>query len=1175
MPKRVLAIGLGGTGKASLTILKERLEETYGQVPDNVVLLALDTDSLRDMDRFAGTRLNLGLDERNRPPEYQQIVSPGGMTMDTVFADIRSSKISADMNWMEIEKLDRMLSPAERDIRGGAQQRRPIGRTALFLRYANPVYQSIVEAIGRMYGYQESDQETWLSAQDVEKNKRVIFIISSVAGGTGSGMLIDIANLVRHAINRNQNWQSVSVSAVIVLPDAFASYTRFMDDPTNLKPNSYAALREFDRFERAHSFDLPYMIRYADDGQSITWSTNQPVDHVYLVDTASRSSQEFDLSGDPVQGVFPVISDFVMAHIDSSLGDALATLRSNAGQHYDRDAGRMYSSFNIMSYIFPVEDVIESFAYRFLHEILAREYLPIPDEKRRVQIEQETIREIEKVFTTDTVAGRANPSIVQRAMVATRKIAPETPDMSWSGLLGLISLSESGFEKDYQYLMQSLDYLRGNLVSTKAGDFKRESFDEGAIRLLNFAEQFMDDYLGRQVDPNDPESRVGGDWDVVLGQYRDALRLRFAEVLDAALLDILNRRDDQKRLLPSRLPYARALVVQLKADMVRFKAVIENLWQSTGIETIQRKVNEEVRNAITWMNNAQGKTYLPPFATEPRRAQESFRRQFIERMNLTLHRQVYRAVLDVLDSLGATEKDKDSQKSVLDIALLELEGWERTLQDVDAIMSDRDRKHTGNRKTKLATKVRRYLTDQQFEDELYLQPDHFPMVAARVLGQVGDQRGLSWERLDDQVALDFKLVTSWGKGAKGAEEIANTWFADTKELFQVVRNNVTIADRLVATFQSHPSFSNRCLLVDEPFLRYNPSHNDSPPWAERYVSFNLEKTREESARQFLQNARVALRNTQGMNVDTAAESVVACSVVQVSRGFKLMAIEAFNQCEPEYRAKIAKGRESIHLFPEEQYAAALEQSIPTLGETDNLLRALTPELVVALGNPAKLRTFTLACAYDLVYPAAYYDPETSEESEEWWLRLDDTRRLPLSQSRLVHNWEPYFLNLPSHEQTARLYLNSLQNFVLKIVEFPGIDYRIVERLKWDLEHRGVPFRGIETPFALRLADINRALNERTATLGPTADEVPDPLEREAENAGRCLEQLNLFVNRRVQGFKSSVDQRVRDMGTVMHLILRQEMGRLASEAALSSRIVLSAWDAVFATLSPEQRARGE
>jgi hypothetical protein len=1152
MAKRVLAIGVGGSGKTSLTILKERLEETYGQVPDNVVLLSLDTDSLRDVDRFAGTRLNPAFDERNRLPEFQQVVSPGGMTMDTIFADIRSNKTSAYMNWLEIEKLDRMLSPAERDIRGGAQQRRPIGRTALILRYANPVFQSIVEAIGKMYGESERDQQTATSTEEVEKGKRLIFLVSSVAGGTGSGMLLDVANLVRHAINRNQNWQSVSVSAVIVLPDAFASYTRFMDDPTNLKPNSYAALREFDRFMRVHSSELPYMVRYAENQQSITWSTNQPVDHVYLMDTASRSSsQDFDLSGDPGQGVFPAVADFMMAHIDDSLGDALATLRSNAGQHYDKGTGRMYSSFNVMSYIFPADDVIESFSYRFVRELLARLFLPIPDEKRRVQVEQEALGEIEKSFTTSTVAGRANPNIVQKAIVGTRKITPETPDMSWAGLFSLISLSDTGFAEHYQSLQQSLEYLQGGLVLTKDGDYRRESFEEGVTRLLNFTDQFQDDYLGKPIDPNDPDARAGGDWDAILSAYRDALRLRFGEVLDAALLDILNRRDDQKRLLASRLPYARALVVHLKAYMVRFKALLEKLWQDTQVETTLRQVGEEVRNAMTWMNDTRGKTYFPPLMTEPRKAQESFRSQFVERMNLTLHRRVYHTVLDVLDALGAAEKDKDGQKSVLDIAMLELEGWERTLQGVDGVIAERDRKHAGNRKTKLAIKVRKYLTDEKFEDELYKRPDHFPAVAARILGQVGDQKGLLWQRLNDQIALDFKLVTTWGDEAKGAEEIANTWFAGTKELFQVVRNNVTIAERLAAWFPGHASFTNRCLQVDEPFLRYNPSKNDSAPFPERYVSFNLEKAHEESARQFLQSAYGALRSTQGMNVDTAAESVVACSVVEISRGFKLIAAEPFNQCEPEYRAKITKGRESIHLFPEEQYATELEQSIPTLGETDNQLRALVPELTVAMGNRDKLRAFTLACAYGLVTKAPYFDPETGAESGELFLKLGG-RRLPLSQSTAVAKLDPAFPNLPESQQLARLYLNALQNFMLKITERPGFNLSLVEQVKGDLQRRGVSLTGIDSPFTLALREVNLAINEVALGLGPSEQEVAGEAQRQAQNAARRLKEMEAFLRDRVSTFKDSVgDQRVRDMGTVMHLILRDQMNqvRLASRSA--------------------------
>jgi len=66
MPKRALAIGLGGTGKACLTILKERLIETYGQVPESVVLLSLDTDDLRDVGVFAGVQLEPQFDKRGR-----------------------------------------------------------------------------------------------------------------------------------------------------------------------------------------------------------------------------------------------------------------------------------------------------------------------------------------------------------------------------------------------------------------------------------------------------------------------------------------------------------------------------------------------------------------------------------------------------------------------------------------------------------------------------------------------------------------------------------------------------------------------------------------------------------------------------------------------------------------------------------------------------------------------------------------------------------------------------------------------------------------------------------------------------------------------------------------------------------------------------------------------------
>ncbi len=1148
MPKRVLAIGVGGSGKAALTILKERLVETYGEVPDNVVLLSFDTDDLREVDQFAGVRLTKHFDERNRPPEFQPVVSPGGMTMDTVFADIRSGKTASYMYWLEHEKLDQLLSPAERDIRGGAQQRRPIGRTALFLRYANPISQAIIDAITLMYGQPEEAEDRSLTAEDIEKGKRLIFIVGSVAGGTGSGMIIDVANLVRHIVQSNQNWQSVSVSAIVVLPDAFKAYTQFMDDPTNLKPNSYAALREFNRFSMVHSNFLPYMIRYADTFQSITWSTNQPVDHFYLVDTASRSaSQDFDLSGDPMRGVFPVIADFIMAHVDGSLGDALATLRANAGQHYDKSRGRLYSGFNVMTYIFPVNDVIDSFSYRFLRETVSRQFLPPKDKGQFAALKQSAQKEVEKVFVESKVFGHFNPAIIQKAIAVTRRVDPERPDMSWAGLFGLITFSESGFAEDYQFLQQSLEYLEYRLALTKDENYKSESFAEGAVRLQNFAEQFQDDYLGPLIDPDNPESRSGGEWDKILGRYRDALRVKFAEVLDAFLLDVLNRRDERNMLLPYRLPYAMATLQHMKKELVQFRKILGTLWREQDIETQIRQTREGLRDAIAWMQNTRNKTYLPPFLKEPREAQEAFRERFLELMRLLLHQRVYRTVIDVLNSLGAAEKDQSGQISIVDWALRELESWEATFKDVDRLLWERERIHEAHRDEKRRIKVRRYLTDKKFEEVLYRQKEHAPFVATRILGQVEGQKGLEWQRLDPHQPLDFKLVSTWGEEARGAEEIVRTWFAGVKNLFQVVRQNVTIAERLADQFPSHASFTNRVLMVDEPLLRYNPSLNERPMFPERYVSFNIGAARSENARKFLSSTLSILRD-QGINVDDTAESVIACTVVEISRGVTLEAVESFQQCESEYRAKLYQGRESLHLFPEEQYATELERSIPTLGETENPLRALSPELVIALGDPLKVKSFVLACAYGLVYEAPYYDPDTGEESTELWLKLNEQREIPLSQSRIVRELDPTFSALTAAGQVARLYLNALQNYALKITQPPGYTPELVEHIKQDLARRGVDLRGIENPFSLAVRDVNMAINRVASELGPSAEEVPDSVQRQALNAQRRAQTLESFLDKWVTRFKESPDPRIKDMGTVMHLILGEEIRRLKQRA---------------------------
>ncbi len=1147
MPKRVLAIGVGGSGKAVLTILKERLEETYGQVPDNVVLLSLDTDDLRSTDVFAGTQLNVQIDERGRDPEFRHIVSHPGTTMDTIFADIASGRSTSYMHWLEKEKLARILSPAEKSIRGGAQQRRPIGRVGLFQRWDHPIYSSVTNAIAQIYG--EPEEDSALDVVKIEQSKRQIFIIGSVAGGTGSGFMIDVANLVGHAVRSNQKWQSIDVSAIIVLPDAFSSYTTAMNDPTNLRPNSYAALRELDRFVCTHSSMLPYMVRYDNDLRSITWSTNQLIDHIYLVDTACPSAVgDMDLSGDPTRGVFPIISDFVMAHIDQSLGDALATLRSNAGIHYDKEEGWQYSSFNVLTYILPIDDIIESFSYRYLQELLRRQYLPISDKKVQAQVEMAAGKEVERVFSEGSINGCVNPGVIQKAIAATKRMDPERPDMSWSGLFNIIALSENAFTDDYQTLHRWLNYLSSSLVATKTGDYRHETYDEGYTRLIAFSNKYLDDCLGLQHDSDNEEAREGGQWDVILGRYRDALCERFAEALDAEILGILNRRNPRNKMLdPAQLPLACAVVALLKDKLVSFKSLLEEEFRQIQL----RQASEELRNAIAWMQDTKDTKTRALFGQpEARKAQDSYILWFQEKMSLLLHQRVYRVVLDVLDALGASEMDQSGKLSVVDQAARELETWQSTIQETSRILEDWARVHENNRQEKKQVKVRRYVTSPEFEDELYQRLEHVEAIGQSALGEVYGMKGLVWERLDDVEPLRYKMVSMWAEEAKGPEDIARRFFDGVKNMFQAVREHTSIAERLAVSFSSYASFVNVAMQVNEPFLRYNLSLNGTRLFHERYISFNMTKATTNDAREFLDQARSIMRD-QGLYVDQTAESAVACTVVEVARGVKLQAVDQFLACENDYRGKLYRGRESLHLFPEEQVATEYEQLIETLNEPNNRLRQMSSELVVAMGDEAKLRTFVLACAYGLIEQGNYRDEDGNEITEVYLdLRAHGNSKLRLSQTEQLRNMDREFDRVGSSGEMARRYLNALQNFVLKVTQKPGIPASRVSVLIDDLERYGASLRHIEDPFGLELRMVNEAIHKVAGAFGPTEDEEPDQTARQALNAKRRIEKLRAFIKDRVLEFEGDkrTPPRLRDMGTVMHLVLNKEIGRLTEIA---------------------------
>ena len=97
------------------------------------------------------------------------------------------------------------------------------------------------------------------------------------------------------------------------------------------------------------------------------------------------------------------------------------------------------------------------------------------------------------------------------------------------------------------------------------------------------------------------------------------------------------------------------------------------------------------------------------------------------------------------------------------------------------------------------------------------------------------------------------------------------------------------------------------------------------------------------------------------------------------------------------------------------------------------------------------------------------------------------------------------------------------------------------RVQAELARRAVPLAGIERPFTLKVADLYRAINEATVALGP---EDGDPEARRMRNADRRLDCIRSYITGRVASFKQNPDPQVVDLGTVMHLILSEEINSL-------------------------------
>ncbi len=227
--KRTLYVGIGGTGVDTLLKVKENFIDIYGEVPPMIGFLAIDTDKATN-----GKSLKSSLGETIRLEQSETLVCSvkGALSI----YNINSTKF----DWVPRKNVNALSGISG----GGAGQVRSNGRfIALFNQ--KKIENAIGAAITNITKLIPIESKFAVDKNEDGVERPVyINVVASIAGGTGSGMLIDVLYIIRESL---KNTNEIRLFPWIVLPEIFRAMA---SGPAmaNVLYNSYGALRTLDYF---------------------------------------------------------------------------------------------------------------------------------------------------------------------------------------------------------------------------------------------------------------------------------------------------------------------------------------------------------------------------------------------------------------------------------------------------------------------------------------------------------------------------------------------------------------------------------------------------------------------------------------------------------------------------------------------------------------------------------------------------------------------------------------------------------------------------------------------------------------------------------------------------------------------------------------------------------------
>lgn len=965
MANPAVIIGLGGTGKWVLTYVKKNLLDTYGgEMPKAVRLLSFDTISEKVGQEGLSQEetVQVGDVQLDKQAEFIYL----GGNIQQICREIRDQNQHPHLqSWLQARTYLQIADSDAFDISRGAGQKRPFGRMAIFYDLQQTVQSKITNKI-------ETAIREVVGANKYQEPVE-IYIVASMAGGTGSGMFIDVAHLVRWFAHR-QIRTGFAVRGFLALHNTFRSVIK----TEHVQPQVFAAIRELDRFMLV--FDQQYPIIYNPSNPTLQTiyggQLGKLFDNCYLLD-ASREHMPLD-NHPPKYGVLPSVADCITMLLDTSTGDAYAQHYKNVNTRIAELQSKIdqpiYSSFGTYSLILPIEDIITSLTYRFAIDLLSNHLLNLDRRVNDSGHVQFTLRNAGNM-RKDTVAflrspkspsGVVSTNFIQRIAIAVdgrntndNVYIADTAELETAELLIWMLPPEADptIEELAQSIRADLEVLLMDRV--QPSDIVGDDPLEGSTRILRGVRDFRAEYLGHDTGGR----RVGGLYRNAIERCMLVHRDRYRILLQEHVLHMLNGSDptnkDYQLEKRGRLGHAQALLSQLSAYLVELSNFLARVQEHRAQQDELRGAQEAAalcRSEMESKRNAKGA--LGVFV---RGWQPSVRAQHV-------YLDAEQRVIDIeikdlfFDFLRQTS---DALRHVTEEIKATVDAWVATLvTGLSGAVNDPGlckylaygaAQHTANREEKRRIVVHEYLTDESYETGLY-QAIADSKAAEALTGLVW---GIEHHQGMPRLTLSSCTLAGTGPvGGRSATERNAEYFWNIAHGYFTPLRELTIADRLLEL--SPQSLADMLLEKCGPLVHYDPSKTGGELELHYFVCVNegRQKAYFNEFRDTLQRLGASAKDNQILK----SSNPYTCNILATADAITSSSLLAYAAAEREYNNYTGDAR-LLHIFPAEGNAVELEQQLPRIREPR---RRFSPILTTMLEDRKAVELFIRTFLYRFI-----------------------------------------------------------------------------------------------------------------------------------------------------------------------------------------------------------------